>query len=146
VCVPSDTEAVLAVHDGWLAANETGDVAWLRENLAPDYFMINLNGALYDGLDHICRLWEYYRTTTAGWGILPGPRATAEVVHRVVRVVGDVGWVAYRFVYRGVATDMGGSFELPSRGTDVMERRDGRWLIVHGHYSVGEPGGPEGGF
>jgi ketosteroid isomerase-like protein len=144
--VASDAEEVLALHEGWLKANATGDVRWLRENLAQDYFMANLNGSLYDGLDHVCRLWEHYRTTTAGWGLVPGEPASAEVVHRVVRVAGDFAWVVYRLVFRGVASDLGGAFELPSRGTDVLERRGGRWLIVHGHYSVGEPGGPESGF
>lgn len=141
-----DEQAVLAVHQGWLEANKTGDVPWLRENLAPDYYMINLNGSLYDGLDHICRLWEFYRDHFEGWGTVPGDPIDCESIDPKVRVNGDAAWVMYRLRFVGNAELFGGHFDMNARGTDVMERRDGRWLIVHGHYSVGDPGGPEGGF
>jgi ketosteroid isomerase-like protein len=145
-----DERSVLAVHQGWLDANTTGDVAWLRENLAPEYTMMNTNGSVYRGIDHICALWEYYRRQYHGWHGAGEP-LTCESIDPEVQVVGDVGWVAYRLLFAGESAggqgqgDLAGSFRFEARGTDVLVRRDGRWLIAHGHYSFGAPGGPAGG-
>lgn len=146
-----DEEAVLALHQGWMDANRTGDCGWLRENLAPDYSMANTNGSFYRSSEHLQQLWEYYRKQYGGWGIVEGPPATCESRDVELRVVGDVGWVSYRIRFAGESTggdgpgDFGEGFDVQARGTDVMERRDGRWVIVHGHYSIGEAGAPAGG-
>ena len=148
----SDEQAVLVVHQGWMDANRTGDVGWLREHLAPEYWMANTNGSTYHGIDQICELWEYYRRFYAGWGVVEGPLVTCESRDPVVTVCGDAGWVAYRVRFAGHSVggrgkgDFGAhDFDVNVRGTDIMRRIDGRWKIVHGHYSIGEPGAPAGG-
>src|SRR5262245_46068183 len=99
-----DEQAALAVHEGWVRANRTGDVGWLRENLDADYWMANTNGSVYRGVDQICELWEYYRTQYAGWGTVPGPEVTCESAESNVWVVGDTAWVAYHGRFAGVST------------------------------------------
>ncbi|MEZ5101763.1 MAG: nuclear transport factor 2 family protein [Thermoleophilia bacterium] len=146
----ADEQAVLAVHLGWLRANETGDVAWLREHLDPGYTMMNTNGSVYRGPEHLVALWEYYRGMYPGWRGAGAP-LVVESVDPEVRVVGDAAWVAYRLIFAGESTggegqgDIAGTFRFETRGTDVLVRRDGRWRIAHGHYSFGSPGGPAGG-
>jgi catechol 2,3-dioxygenase-like lactoylglutathione lyase family enzyme/ketosteroid isomerase-like protein len=55
-------------------------------------------------------------------------------------VTGDLAWVAAPWTSRGVAAD-GSTFERPGRLTVVLERRDGRWLARHTHFSLA-PGSP----
>ncbi len=52
-------------------------------------------------------------------------------VEPVVR--GDVAWASFR--YELDAQMDGNALELEGRGTAVLERREGRWLIVHLHTS-----------
>ena len=49
------------------------------------------------------------------------------------QVRGDVAWSSFRY---DLAVDtQRGHLEREGRGTAVLERRDGRWLIVHLHTS-----------
>lgn len=57
-------------------------------------------------------------------------RYSHTVVEPVVR--GDVAWVAFRREIHGTAD---GQTPVRGRGTAVLEKRDGRWLIVHLHMS-----------
>lgn len=52
-------------------------------------------------------------------------------VEAVVR--GDVAWVAFRQLING--TPSGDAPAVNGRATAVLERREGRWLIVHLHVS-----------
>lgn len=141
-----DERAAADVSRAWLVANRTGDTGWLRENLGPDYTMHNLNGSDYIGVDHIVSLWEYYSEGMEGWGKLPGDPVQVEMTGEpVVRVSGDMALVSYRGRFKGVSADYGGDFDVDFRGTDVLERIDGRWKIQHGHYSPATPGGHAGG-
>lgn len=60
----------------------------------------------------------------------PGLRYTHTRVEPVVR--GDVAWVAFR---RELSSSTGGPEPVQGRGTAVLEKRAGRWLIVHLHMS-----------
>ncbi len=49
------------------------------------------------------------------------------------QVRGDVAWTSFRYE---LAVEMSGNqMEMEGRGTAVLERREGRWLIVHLHTS-----------
>ena len=49
------------------------------------------------------------------------------------QVRGDVAWASFRYE---LATDTpSGHVEVEGRGTAILERREGRWLIVHTHTS-----------
>jgi len=49
------------------------------------------------------------------------------------QVRGDVSWTSFRYE---LAMEMSGNqMEIEGRGTAVLERREGRWMIVHLHTS-----------
>ncbi|MEX1181958.1 MAG: nuclear transport factor 2 family protein, partial [Gemmatimonadota bacterium] len=52
-------------------------------------------------------------------------------VEPVVR--GNVAWVAFRQVISGTVASA--PVRVPGRGTAVLEKRDGHWIIVHLHVS-----------
>jgi len=52
-----------------------------------------------------------------------------------VRVSGDSAWIAAGWTTEATGPD-GRTFARPGRGTFVLERRDGKWLAVHSHFSL----------
>jgi hypothetical protein len=49
------------------------------------------------------------------------------------QVRGNVAWASFRFE---LATDMPrGHIEMEGRGSAILEKRDGRWMVVHLHTS-----------
>ncbi|PYM15606.1 MAG: DUF4440 domain-containing protein [Candidatus Rokuibacteriota bacterium] len=52
-----------------------------------------------------------------------------------IRTTGDSAWIAAGWVTEATAPD-GTPFTRPGRGTFVLERRDGKWLAVHSHFSL----------
>lgn len=79
--------------------------------------------------------------TTHGWAEYRDQYLTAELArysdlsysHTAIEPVvrGNVAWVAFRREFRsGAATE-----PVQGRGTAVLEKRDGRWVIVHLHMS-----------
>jgi ketosteroid isomerase-like protein len=80
--------------------------------------------------------------TTHGWaeyrdqylrpemGRFPGLRYAHTAIEPVVR--GDVAWVAFR---RELASSAETVEPVQGRGTAVLEKREGRWVIVHLHLS-----------
>ena len=60
----------------------------------------------------------------------PELRYEHTAIEPVVR--GDVAWVAFR---RLLSSGASGAEPAQGRGTAVLERRDGRWVIVHLHMS-----------
>ncbi|HET9017413.1 MAG TPA: nuclear transport factor 2 family protein [Thermomicrobiaceae bacterium] len=53
-------------------------------------------------------------------------------------VVGERAWVAVPWDSQG-RDDQGAWYDRPGRATIVLERRDGRWLAVHTHFSLYPP-------
>lgn len=60
----------------------------------------------------------------------PGLRYAHTAIEPVVR--GNVAWVAFR---RELSSSTTGAEPVQGRGTAVLEKRDGRWVIVHLHMS-----------
>jgi ketosteroid isomerase-like protein len=52
-----------------------------------------------------------------------------------VRASGDTAWIATEWSTEATGPD-GRPFTRPGRGTFVLERRGGRWLAVHSHFSL----------
>ena len=52
-----------------------------------------------------------------------------------VRTSGDHAWIAGSWSTEVTGPD-GRPLQRPGRGTFVLERRDGRWLAVHSHFSL----------
>ena len=53
---------------------------------------------------------------------------------------GDLAWGMVPWTSTGFDTD-GAPFDRPGRATIVLERREGRWLAIHSHFSL-IPGTP----
>jgi ketosteroid isomerase-like protein len=141
----SDEAEVLRMHQDFVTANRTGDTAWCRANMAPGEMgitLFNTNGSTYQGVEHWCELWDYYRHHIKGDRVKKEP-PLFESVDPVVTVNGDAAWVIYRLRMAGTLDEE----MLPpmARGTEIWRREGDRWVLVHGHWSVGGPGGPAGG-
>jgi ketosteroid isomerase-like protein len=68
--------------------------------------------------------------------------AAMDFDRQVVSMAGDVAWASLDGAFRFSAD--GESMALPARATLVFERRAGRWLAVHGHFSLPAEGQEEG--
>ena len=135
----TDEETVLELHHGFVQANTTGDTAYLRAHMAPGpegFRWYNLNKSVYVGMDHIIRLWDFL--------VSLGGHAECPIIEEQVRVNGDVAWVTY---IMGFNADFGamGKVNQNARSTEIWERQDGEWKMVHFHCSDYAPGGWEGG-
>lgn len=136
----TDQETILQLHREFIEANKVGDVDFLRQHMiaGDDLIWDNLNKSIYLGVDHICRLWEYLR-------FCMGDRsAEAEVWDEQVHVVGDLAWIHAMMVFRA---DFGplGKVDMPSRETEIWQRIDTEWKMVHFHCSSHQAGEAEGG-
>ena len=60
-----------------------------------------------------------------------------------VTVVGDAAWITYRL--RMVGKLDGEKMPESARGPEIYQNIDDQWQMVHGHWSIGEAGGPAGG-
>lgn len=67
------------------------------------------------------------------WGAIRDFTIDADGAHGAV--MGDRGWIAATWTSRGVRPD-GTTFARPGRCTIALERRDGRWLATHTHFSL----------
>jgi len=135
----SQTDAeneVLALHRGFLAANQTGDVAFLRAHMAEGRDALtwwNLNQSNYIGMDHICELWEFLS------GLTSGGEAEAEERDTRIEVCGDAAWVVYGLRFRADFGPMG-VVDQDARATEIWHRVDGEWKMKHFHCSNHVPG------
>jgi uncharacterized protein (TIGR02246 family) len=132
----SATAEVTAVMDQVVKAFESKDMAGLSRNFAHDPDMVCF------GTDAVERFvgWEAIRVSIEKQFV--AQEKLKIVVHdRVVKVSGDgnVAWVAELWDWDGVSS--GEAFNLKNvRMTAVLEKRQGHWLMVQSHGSVGVSG------
>jgi len=135
----TDAEQIKELHDGFVQANTTADTAYLRAHMAPGpegFRWYNLNKSIYVGMDHICRLWDF----------LAAMNSTGEcpILEEQIHVNGDLAYVTYLIDFKADFGPMG-TAQMVARTTEIWERLDGEWKMVHFHCSEHEPGGWEGG-
>ncbi len=53
-----------------------------------------------------------------------------------VTVRGDVAWITYYWTDESYARDTGARSTSRGKSTRVFVREDGRWLCIHGHYTL----------
>jgi ketosteroid isomerase-like protein len=132
----SATAEVTAVMDQVVKAFESKDMAALSRDFAHDPDMVCF------GTDAVERFvgWEALRAAVERQ--FAAQEKLKAVVHdRVVKVSagGNVAWVTELWDWDGVSS--GEAFNLKNaRMTAVLEKRQGHWLIVHTHGSVGVSG------
>jgi ketosteroid isomerase-like protein len=120
-----------ATPEEWLRAFEAivraRDFAAGRAMFADDAVAFGTWARAVAGLDHIVReQWQQV------WPRIRDFRFEADV-H--IRTSGDHAWIAGGWLTEATGPD-GRRFTRPGRGTFVLERRGGRWLAVHSHFSL----------
>lgn len=114
---------------GSLVAAEEYDAA--RDLVAGDVVSFGTKAELVEGLDHLVdEQWT---------GIWPN---IEDFTFEEVRAggEGDHAWGVATWTSTGF-DEAGDSYHRPGRATITFERRDGRWLAVHTHFSL-YPGTP----
>ena len=137
----TDEEHILELHREFVAANQAIDVDWLRAHMVPGTDTLtwfNLNKSDYLGVDHICRLWEFLAVVAAG------AEQHCESIDPHAHVLGDVAWVDSHI---RIEADFGvmGQVKQTSRATEIWQRMNDDWKMVHFHCSEHEGNGWEGG-
>ncbi|HEV8437987.1 MAG TPA: nuclear transport factor 2 family protein [Methylomirabilota bacterium] len=116
---------------GWLREFETTcrerDFAAGRRMFATDAVAFGTYASAVRGLDNIER--EQWRN------VWPRIREFRFEERPIIQGAGDVAWIAAQWSTTATAPD-GRAFSRPGRGTFVLQRRDGRWLCVHSHFSL----------
>jgi ketosteroid isomerase-like protein len=120
-----------ATAEEWLrtfeAAVRARDFAAGRALFADDAVAFGTWARAVSGLDTIVR--EQWQNV---WPRIRDFRFDADAR---VRTTGDAAWIATGWHTRAIGPD-GRPFDRPGRGTFVLERRGGRWLAVHSHFSL----------
>lgn len=120
-------DSVAAVITGFARLAQEKDVAGLDTLVAADAWVRIIEGA---GVD---RGWVAYRDHH----LVPELAEFANLQYRFFgvepQVRGNMGWAPFQ--YELVTDTPRGHVEVEGRGTAVLERRDGRWIIVHLHTS-----------
>ncbi|MGH9030687.1 MAG: YybH family protein [Acidimicrobiia bacterium] len=135
----TDEATILELHHGFVEANKTGDTSYLRAHMAPGpegFRWYNLNKSVYVGMEHIIRLWDFL--------VALGGQATIPIKEEQVHVSGDVAFVSYIMQFDADFGAMG-KVSQSARSTEIWERQNGEWKMIHFHCSEHEPGGWEGG-
>ncbi len=135
----ADQRALLALHHGFLEANDVLDYDHLCRiwSADPDAIHFNTNGYSYDGLADWENIWNFYRPRFK----LNAPYGPGKVR---IFVSGDMGYVVADSVARH--KDWIGEGEILHnpphfRSTQVCVReQDGVWRVLHAHFSVQEDG------
>jgi ketosteroid isomerase-like protein len=120
-----------ATPEQWLSTFETAvraqDFAAGRTMFAPDAVAFGTWARAVSGLDNIVReQWQ---------NVWPRIRNFRFDSGASIRTSGDTAWIAAGWQTEATGPD-GRPFARPGRGTFVLERRDGRWLAVHSHFSL----------
>ena len=112
---------------GFEAAVRARDFAAGRTMFADDAVAFGTWARAVAGLDNIEReQWKNVWPRIRGFHFEPDTHLHAS---------GDSAWIAGSWSTEVTGPD-GRPSERPGRGTFVLERRDGRWLVVHSHFSL----------
>ena len=109
------------------------DFASARELVAPDVVSFGTKAEVVSGLDPLeANQWHGI------WGNITDFRIDLAGV--TARGEGNTAWGVATWTSTGY-DEAGAPFPRPGRATVALERRDGRWLAVHTHFSL-NPGTP----
>jgi ketosteroid isomerase-like protein len=115
-------EDVFALERAAMERWAKGDPDGFIELLDPEVtFCDNTLSERADGLDAVRPLYEAERGKV---------NCTVEFIRPKVQLAGACALVTFTLIARGA------DGERRYHGTEVFRRRDGRWRILHGHYSL----------
>lgn len=122
-----DEAAVRRAVEAVAELTQRKDLAGLDTLFAHDAWVRIIEGA---GVD---RGWVQYRDHHLKPELAEFEHFTYRFYDVESQVRGDVAWAAFRYNLAVDTSD--GHVEVEGRGTAVLERRDGRWKVVHLHTS-----------
>jgi len=123
----AEAEAVAAVVTTFGAYTQDKNLAAMDTLFAPDGWVHIIEGA---GVNHG---WVDYRDHHIGPELAEFENFRYRFFAVEPQVRGAVAWTPFR--YELGADTPRGHVEMEGRGTAVLEKRDGRWVIVHLHTS-----------
>jgi uncharacterized protein (TIGR02246 family) len=128
----SDAKSVRAVLDQYIRAWQAGDVPALAVTMArdPDTVVIGTDAAEY------LVGWPAVESSLRKQlGTFEGTKVSSRDRRITLGRSGTVAWVSELW---DITTRAGGESVALSgmRASHVLEKRDGKWLIVHAHYSM----------
>lgn len=135
--IATDGDPIAPLRDWlreWQARVRAGDFAGGRALCAPELLAFGTRAEIVEGVDQVMeRQWRHVWPRIRDFSVrLDEARGEVD---------GDRGWVAAQWDSLGVRTD-GTTFPRAGRLTVLFERRDGRWVATHTHFSLTpEPGG-----
>jgi ketosteroid isomerase-like protein len=127
VAAQSEEDAVRAVLVTYAERMQAKDLAAMDTLFAPGTGVHIIEGA---GVNHG---WADYRDHHLAPELKGAEGFEIRYFAVEPQVRGDVAWTSFRY---DLAMEMSGNqMEMEGRGTAVLERREGQWLIVHLHTS-----------
>ena len=122
-----DTQAVRQAVERVAELTQTKNLAALDSLFAPDAWLRVIEGS------GVNAGWLDYRDHHLGPEL--AEFTTIRLRHYEIepQVRGDVAWAPFR--YELIVDSQQGHSEVDGRGTAILERRGGRWLVVHMHTS-----------
>ncbi|NNM32565.1 MAG: SnoaL-like domain-containing protein, partial [Gemmatimonadetes bacterium] len=109
-------------------AIEEEDLDRYASHLHPDFTSFGETDLyLNEGKDYELRAYADYMTRVDG--------VHTEMHQPSVTVQGDVAWITYYWTDAGTRAD-GERFTSRGKSTRIFVREDGRWLCIHGHYTL----------
>lgn len=134
----TDEKTIRELHEGFLAANRTGETKFLRDHMAPGpdaLLWYNMNQSNYIGVDHICELWDMLRAA-----LVDDKPALVAARDERITIVGDAALVTYLLKFSAELKPPIGKWEQDARTTEVWQRSGGQWKMIHFHCSNYVPG------
>jgi uncharacterized protein (TIGR02246 family) len=128
--IEAETAAVKAVLDDYVASIEDEDMELYAKNMAHDPDMVNYGGfgGPIIGWDALKQVIENQNASLSETEI--------EVSNMAIHV-SETGKLAWATCLWSLKAMMGENpIELPVRCTWILEKRDGKWVIVHFHKSM----------
>jgi ketosteroid isomerase-like protein len=122
-----DERAVIAVVEALAAFSQAKNVAGLDTLYAPDAWVRVIEGA------GVNRGWVDYRDHHLAPELAEFQNFRYRYFEVEPQVRGTVAWASFR--YELIADTPQGHVEAEGRGTAILEKRGGRWLVVHTHTS-----------
>lgn len=125
-----EEERILAVLEGFHAAWEQENVGAIEAIVVPDTSLIVVEQGRADVG------WQAFRDVRMAYEFGRAKAWDLRVSGTRVRLspAGDVAWAAYNLKLAATAEE-GQAISVDGAGSAVLERRDGRWRIVHLHWS-----------
>lgn len=125
----AELAAVTAVDDAWLAAFEKADADALAALYAEDAMVMDPGPLMViKGREAIRASFEELAGTTSG--------IKMKVDQREITVRGEVAWVTALWEMSAHDKASAATITMKGRACSIMEKRDGKWLIVVDHASV----------